>query len=88
MDEAMEKVGALEGAVDGQESDRWNKAARIEEMLDQVLYVGGSEAADCKCKGRAATLPRTVGITPQHSRLGTTANYKYQCPLPFLLLSL
>ena len=48
MDEAMEKVGALEGAVDGQESDRWNRVARIEEMLDQVLNVGGTEVADCK----------------------------------------
>ena len=48
MDEAMEKVGALEGAVDGQESDRWSRVERIEEMLDQVLNVDGLEAADCK----------------------------------------
>ena len=48
MNEAMEKVGALEGAVDGQESDGWNKVARIDKMLDQVLNVGDSEAADCK----------------------------------------
>ena len=48
MDEAMEKLDALEGAVDEQESDRWDKVARIEEMLDQVLNVGGPEVADCK----------------------------------------
>ena len=48
MDEAMEKVGALEGTMDGQESDRWSKVARIEKMLDQVMNVGGSEATDCK----------------------------------------
>ena len=44
----MEKMGALEGAVDGQESDRWNKVVRIEEILNQVLNVGDSEAVDCK----------------------------------------
>ena len=38
------------------------------------------------CKGCAAVLPRTVGIIQQRSRHGTTANYKYQCPLPILVL--
>ena len=35
------------------------------------------------CKGCAAVLPRTVGITLQRSRHGTIAYYKYQCPLPW-----
>ena len=38
------------------------------------------------CKGCAAALPRTVGITLQRSRHGTIAYYKYQCPLPILVL--
>ena len=48
MDEAMKKVGALEGAVDEQASHGWNQLARIEEMLDQVLNVDASEAVDCR----------------------------------------
>ena len=40
------------------------------------------------CKGRTAALPHTVGITQQHSRQGTTAYYKYQWPLPILILGL
>ena len=33
-------------------------------------------------------LTQAVGITSQHSRHGTTAYYKYQCPLPILVLGL
>ena len=38
------------------------------------------------CKGCAAGLPRTVGIKLQHRRHGTLVYYKYQCPLPILVL--
>ena len=42
----------------------------------------------CACKGCAGMLPCTVGITQQCSRHSTTAYYKYQCPLPILVLGL
>ena len=48
MDEEMEKVGALEGAVGEPGSDGWNQVTRIEEMLNQVLSIDGIKAVDCK----------------------------------------
>ena len=48
MDESLEKVGALEGGVGGQEADGWDQVARIEEMLDQVFNVDSPKTEDHK----------------------------------------
>ena len=92
MDEAMEKVGVLEGAMGGQESDGWNQVERKEGMLDQVLSVDNSEVVDSKADtaymfivAHKEVMHDLYGYTPEASeqaRKATTRYLQYDIALP------
>ena len=54
--------------------------------LDDILVFSKDVDKHLQCKGCTTALPHTVGITQQRSRHGTIVYYKYQCPLPILVL--
>ena len=65
----------------------WNSSLMESgDLLAPSFAPGSVNQGGGAVRGCAAALPRTVGITLQRSRHGTIAYYKYQCPLPILVL--